>query len=321
MLAAAIAAIVVAGAIIVALSLRNPDDGSVRLVGFPKEETGTASFSGAFPAGEDARLANPLGIDAFGGRIYVAESDAQQVRVFRENGARVAAIRIPPASGVPTAYPADIAVIDDGRVAVVDTAGSRVVVMSTDPKADSRILSTLGSADPRTAPRKPTAVEVSGDDVIVADGADGRLKVYGLDGKYARTLPVKMRPRLTFAGGMLFVDGTLFVTDPNAGRLAVISYPKGTLERFFPHRMLLPRGLASAGSEWFFVTDTFGRAVRILGRDGDAIGAIDPNVAAAPSGGEILSRPMDCAWVADVSRLYVTDAGTGQVQVFNVRLE
>lgn len=320
----AMVAIAVVAAIVLALSLMDfTRPGSIEFAELAEGQT--VGLAGVFPPEGEPPLANPLGIVWDGERLYVAESDAGIVRVYDERGGVIGAITIPVAEGVPSAYPAVLAVAGD-RLAVVDNAAMRVVVMSADPAAETdagdleaasgasapAVLFALGEeGDP---PRQPTAVTVYGDEYFVADAADSDIKVYDAGGRFVRSIAGDLSPRLTYVGGMVVDDRGLCVVDSNAGRVLIIDPDTGDEVLECQERFTLPRAIVSLG-EGAAVVDAFARSVSIIDADGALAESIDAGT--VPEGS--MASPRGVAWVPDPGRLYVTDTASGVVVVFNVQ--
>lgn len=300
-------------AVVVSLILGN-HPGRVTLADLSDETTATVGFAGSFPAEEDAALANPLGIAYAGRRLYVAESDAGRVAIFDERGGRVGAIELAPAKGLPTVYPASIAVADD-RLAIVDNTAPRVIVVDAEPADPADVVITLGERG--NAPVQPTAVAYADGEYFVADAGDKSIKVYDAEGAHVRTLGETLAPRLAFVGALEVGEAGLSATDSNAGRVVVIDPQTGVLRTTFPDRMTLPRGMAALGDGVLAIVDTFERSVFITEADGTRRSTID----AITVPDALLDSPRDAAWIDEDRRLYVTDATTGRVYVYNVRLQ
>lgn len=314
-LVVALLAIVALGAIVVGITMRSQHGGpGVTLVGPPAETTATVTFAGAFPAEGDTPLRKPLGIAAVGDRLYVAEASAGSIGVYRFDGGLVAQLVLPLAPAAAASYPADIAVIDEERIVVVDNAAPRVVVLSTDPDADTRILMTLDTA----VLRQPTAVAYADDEIYVADGESHTVRVFSAtDGALIREVGDSIQPALSFVGGMhVSAAGSLFVSDSNNARVVVLDAVSGAQQAVFPQVLGLPKSIASGPGASLLVVDTFRSEVLLT----DPSGVIIDRVSAVGEGYRLI-EPRGVVWIEDDRRAYVTDASTGRVMVFNIRTE
>ncbi len=309
-----IALIIIAAAIVVAVLLYYPR-GGVELVGFSKESTATVSYAGMFPAEGEPNLLNPLGIVSRAGNIYVSESDAGRIRVFGLRGQDEGSIVLPVRAGAPTAYPSDIATLGTDRLVVVDNSGSRILILDADPKAKSPGATVIGESGANGV-KSPTAVAVDGETIYVADGGDLTIKAYGSDGAYLRTVVKGSVNTAAYAGGLVILDGTLYATDSNAGRMVMFDIATGTTKGTFPGSFALPRGVGVGIAGDLLVVDTFQRVVKLLSPAGAPVDVIDGSTDSEGS----LGSPRGTTWVASTGRVYVTDAQAGRVVVFNMRV-
>lgn len=288
--------------------------GRVELRSLSEDSTATVSLAGVFPPEDREPLANPLGIVSDGELLYVAESDAGRIRVFDLRGGEVGTIGLPKAKDATSAYPAALALAGEGRLAVVDNAGSRVIVVSTEPAETAKIILTLGG---KAGTGQPTSVAYAGGEYFVFDASAPAVRVYDGSGKASRMIAADLEPQVSFASGMVGTADTLFVTDSNAGRVLALDVATGATRFLFDMRFTLPRALAPMGDDGMAVVDTFDRAVYLTDGEGARLDAI--TVETVPDGP--LASPRGVAWDEAARRLYVTDAGTGRVVVYNVATE
>lgn len=296
------------------LAQRALPEGRVDLVELSAESTATVGLAGAFPESDAVALANPLGIAWDGEVLYVAESDAGAIRLFDDRGGELGLIRLPLAKDITAVYPSAIALVDDDRLAIVDNAASRVIVVSREAAEQAKVLLTLGG---KTPPQQPTSVAYGMGEYFVFDAAVGAVQVYDATGARVRTLGADLEPKIGFASGMALDGGTLYLADANAGRVVALDASDGSQQLVFPDRYALPRAITAIGDQRIAVVDTFERAVYITDRSGarlDVIGA-----ASVPEGSP--ASPRGAVWVAESDRLYVTDATLLAVLVYNVREE
>lgn len=313
LIAMAVIVLVVAGA--VWLSLRvGANPGRVSLKGLSDESTATVGLAGVFPAEDDAPLANPLGIVTDGELLYVAESDAGRVRVFDDRGGVVGDIVLPKADERSAVYPSSIALVGRDRLAVVDNAASRVIVVSTEPAEPAEVVLTLGGT---SGTGQPTSIAFAEDEYYVFDSAAGVVHVYDSGGELARTIGGDLEPRLAFAGGMSVLGDSLYVADSNGGRVIEMDRSTGKQLGVFEDRYTLPRSVVALDADRIAVVDTFERAVHLTSADGRRVDRIHAET--VPHGP--LASPRGAAWLSDAGRLYVTDASTGRVVVYNVRVQ
>lgn len=284
---------------------------------FTPESTATVSFAGAFPPAGRPPIARPLGIDGDGERLFVAEADAGLISMRSYDGALIATFTVEPAVDAAAFYPVDVAILPDGTLGVVDTAGSRVVWI--DPDAPERSGDLLGSVEVL----QPTAIDASDTEVFVADAVSATILAFTLDEPAEiRGLGGTLDPPLSFAGGLVYHDSTLLVADSNAGRVLVLDAASGEQVGFVEQRLELPRDMAVLTNERIAVVETFARRVAIFDSTGvtlaDTVG--DERTERLSPGG-VLAAPEGVLWDPDALRLYVTDAASGQVKIYNVREE
>lgn len=318
----AVASIVVASLVVFAaiLMLRNDlalDDGSIGLAGFSENSTATVGFAGQFPSLESPALPEPRGIAGDGERLFVTLAGMGAVGVFGYDGASIATILIPPAEGAPVAYPIDVEVISADRLAVVDTAGGRVLFIDPeDPQGQSRMLEATGEF----SLSQPTAVEFFDGELFVADAIDQAIKVFDADGKPLRVIGRDLTPPLAFIGGIHMGDGLLWVSDSLTGRVLALSPVDGSFVSSLQARFDLPRGIFSAMENKLLVAETFAGTVSVFDlSNGSKLGAIgDPATESLDRGG-LMTKPEAVWWDTENSRAYITDSAQGRVKVFNLR--
>lgn len=314
LLTAMFAIVVVAALVVGYLVVHGRPQGRVKLVDLPEESTATVGLAGAFPGAGEEALRNPLGIAWDGKTLFVAESDAQRVRLFDPSGGRLGEIRLAPAKGKTSSYPSAIASVDGGRLVIVDNAGPRVVVVSAEPASSAKVLFTLGGGK---GPGQPTSVAYADGEFFVFDAGVSGVLVYDTKGKLLRTIGVDLEPKVAFATGMCVDGGSLYLTDTNGGRVMAIDKTSGKQALLFPDRYALPRSITVLDSGYLAVTDAFDQAVYVTTLEGERRDTID--AANMPEGA--LTSPRGLAWLADTKRLYVSDAVSGIIAVYNVRLD
>ena len=304
--------VVITAAVGLSFLLKPQHPGAVELL----EPSGNApiTFAGVFPAEDDEPLANPLGIACSGEYLYVAESDAGVIRVFDADGGRVGVIGVPVAEGQRVAYPSVIAVADE-RLAVVDNAGSRVLVVDPEPADAATILAVLGEEG--VPPLQPTAVTYSKGEFLVADAGDKTIKTYDQDGVHVRTLePESIRGESALTA-LSVVDGVIYAVGSSSGSIHALDLETGKPVREASGEYPMPRTLEPVGGEALAVVDGLDRSVTLIGADGTERAVIDAETVADVS----LGSPRGAAWLAGDERLYVTDAAAGRVFVYNVLLD
>jgi hypothetical protein len=117
-------------------------------------------------------------------------------------------------------------------------------------------------------------------------------------------------------GGMCGSLGTLLVADSNAGRVIALDPRDGSDLGLLESRFDLPRGVAGDGEDRTFVVDQFGRTIQAAGPDRRELWRIGGSGATDTW----LVEPRGIVYVGGPSRLYVTDASTGTIKRFDLRL-
>lgn len=299
--------------VLLAVILATRPEGGVDLAGLPADETVTVSLAGSFPGQGQEPLANPLGLAIDGSRVYVAEADAGLIQVFDLSGRPYGEIVLTSSNEGLAVYPTSVAATGDGRLAVVDSAAGRVLVVDAEV-GDAAVLMRLGERQESTAPLQPTAVAFSDDAFYVSDGVTHTVKIYGDDGLYQGEVGASVTPALTYPGGLAVVAGELVLADSNAGRVLSIDLDSGATHDF-PDRYALPRGITGV-RDGVAVTDVFGAAVYVCDDHGTRTHTIDADTLPESP----LDSPEGVAWADGAERLYVTDSTRGKVVVFNVRI-
>ncbi|MDY0341111.1 MAG: hypothetical protein RBS17_07855 [Coriobacteriia bacterium] len=302
--------IAAAAAVVVAILLwPQQRPGQVDLAGPTKE---IVSFAGVFPAIEDESLVNPLGIAFDGEYLYVAESDAGVVRVFDTRGGVVGSIVLPVADGQVSAYPSVIAVAGR-RLAIVDNAGNRVIIVDAEPAELAKVTVVLGAEG--EAPRQPTAVTYAVSEFFVADSADKTIKVYNEEGVHQRTLEPESLQAESAITALCVKDGLILATGSSSGAVYVLDGENGAVagDPFGGYSMA--RTLEPVGEEVFAIVDGLDRSVTFADLGGAERAMIDSD--SVPDA--VMSSPRGATWIGDDGRLYVTDSGSGRVFVYNVR--
>jgi DNA-binding beta-propeller fold protein YncE len=237
-----------------------------------------------------------------------------------------------------------VAVVDEDTLAVVDTAGQRVVLLPSQPvpppdaaegepedgsgdaDGDSDEVSqdeplVVGADDPDTAPGQPTAVAALDGELFVADAATSLIRRYDSEGRYTSDLGEGLEPPLSFVGALFASEDILWAADSNGGRVLMLSPKNGELVGLLQKQMRLPRGVtADLAADAVFVTDRFEGTIETFDLAGQSEGAIREDPSTAPSAADDALRivsPEDIAHDPD-GLLYVSDAASGRVIVLTV---
>ena len=270
--------------------------------------------------GQTPGLNHPQGVSGDSqGRIWVADTNNDSVRVFASNGEPAASY-----GELGLNKPQGLAFDSQGESAwLADTNNDRIVEVST----SGVVLVSLGKTkkkgggfQPGAGPgefNKPSAVAVKDGLIYVADSNNSRIQVLSSSGAALRTIALPLPPGTTEAhpAGLAFdLEGNMLVSDETNSR--VLKYDaswnmlsilgsSGTL----PGRFDKPQGLAVSPSGFLYVADRnndrvqkfapFGNVVAILGQNGKEPGQFNK-----PSGLALDGQ----------GRLLVADANNGRLQ-------
>jgi DNA-binding beta-propeller fold protein YncE len=186
------------------------------------------SYELEWPMPESER-GRPVGVSVHpDGRVFVADTHYHRVMVFDRDGTELARFGSYGTGPGEFYYPTDIAFLADGRIAVSEYGGNDRVQVFTD---DFRPLSAFGRFGRGNAEfARPQSITLVGDELVVADGCNHRLQVWGLDGSWRRDLGGAGREPGRFAypyGVESLGDGTVLVAEFGNHRLQRISLADG----------------------------------------------------------------------------------------------
>jgi len=316
----AIAITFVVGAAVIVLLLRASDEkpaGRPEFRTLSKDSTATVGYAGAIPSVEESALPRPLGLVGDGSTLYVALADAGAIGVFGYDGSREGTIQVAAAEGAAGSTPVDLALLSDGRLAVVDTAGRRVLLVDPeDPRARGEEFG--GGAGPGRI-LEPTAVEAADGLIYVGDASDGSVREYSEYGDLLRTMSIDA-PLPSFIGGLHASGGRLYVSDSNADRVIIVDLRDARQSGVLQRRLGLPRGVAVTGAGEVMVAETFGRRVSVFDPTGASVIDMFPDSNTADAAQEgMLQSPESLVWDERTARVYVTDAVDGRIKIYNYR--
>ena len=281
----------------------------------PDDPAVTVNLAGTLPAEGAAPLEKPVGIAISGNRVFVADSGAGVIRIFDRYGADKGSIVLPAGEGAES-RPSAIALADNGRIAVVDSGLGQVVVVAAKPAEEADVLFALGDATEGTAPVRPVAVAYADGEYYVVGSAEAKVRIYDSSGEPVREVDVEADPAIEYPGGLLVVDGMIYLSDTKSGRVATCDAETGEAAGAWPDTYTVPRGLAQAGNG-FAVADVLGQAAYVCDADGVQTHVVSSETVVDAA----LALPEGVSWDAAKWRLYVTDSAAGMVSVFNVRME
>lgn len=316
---ALLALFLLGSALIAWLILRDTSSAVDKLATFSPESTATVSLAGRFPRPGDPAISRPLGLDGDGELIYVALGGEGAIGIFDYEGSREGTIAIPPAEDMPASSPVDVAIMHDGRLAVVDVAGSRVVIV--DPERPKAAPVPFASDEGTNTITKPTAIARAGSAVYVADSSDHSVREYTIRGNFRRRLEFDA-PGLTFVGGLTATQDNVYVSDSNANRAVIVDRTTARQIGTLGNQLELPRGLAVDEQGGVWVAETFGARITLFDPTGQTVLNVigDDEDEDIPADDDLQS-PESILWDEETSRIYVSDTVAGCICVYNVRGE
>lgn len=317
-----VAVFVLGSALIAFLLLRSPAAPTpprTPLAVLSPDSTATAGFAGMIPSAEESALPRPLGLDGDGERLYVALADLSAIGVFTYEGVSEETISVSAAQGAAVSTPVDLAIFSDGNLGIVDTAGSRVLIVDPgDPKARGV---EFGGGSGKSRIVSPTAIDAQDGLVYIADSSDGSVREYEESGKLLRTMSFEA-PNPTFVGALCVAGETLWVSDSNADRVIAVDLATGAQSGILERRLGLPRGVAVTKGGRIMVAETFGRRISVFDPTGASVVDVFPDALTEGVANDgLLEAPESLVWDEAGARLYVTDVNVGRIKVYNYRVE
>jgi len=289
------------------------DTDGVRLAELPAGKS--VGLAGVFPSGDDTRLAGPRGIVIDDLRVYVAEADAGRVSVFSLTGARLGEITIDPSEGQARSVPTNLALDAAGRLAVVEAAGSRVLLFSVDDLDAVELVTEIDLESATAMEVQPGAIAFRNGVLHVTDSLSRSVLMYNEDGVFAGSLGQGVEPALFYPGGIAFLGRGVALTSTNDARVLVLGDAGDEVVRDLAGEYVFPGGLVALDDASLAVADALKPAVYVL----DASGRVSHLIDAGTISGEAPIRPEALAWHARDERLYVTDSRRGAVLIFNIK--
>lgn len=187
---------------------------------------GTYELEWPMPESERGR---PVGVSVHpDGRVFVADTHYHRVMVFDRDGTELARFGSYGTGPGEFYYPTDVAFLADGRIAVSEYGGNDRVQLFTSDFVPLSSFGRFGRGNAEFA--RPQSISLVGDELVVADGCNHRLQVWGLDGSWRRDLGGAGREPGRFAypyGVESLGDGTVLVAEFGNHRLQRVSLADG----------------------------------------------------------------------------------------------
>jgi hypothetical protein len=187
---------------------------------------GTYELEWPMPESERGK---PAGVSVHpDGRVFVADTHYHRVMVFDRDGGELARFGRYGTGPGEFFYPTDIAFLPDGLLAVSEYGGNDRVQVFTAGFEPVRSFGRFGRGNAEFA--RPQSMTLAGDELVIADGCNHRLQVWGLDGSWRRDLGGAGREPGRFAypyGVESLGDGTALVAEFGNHRIQRISLADG----------------------------------------------------------------------------------------------
>ncbi len=275
---------------------------------------GTPSYLFSIPDSGEAvtkenTLVAPLAVASHKGRLAVCDSGEGKIKFFDYAGAYKAQIDLNRlVRGEKKAYPTSLAFSDDGRLFVLDMTSSRIYVFNSDHE--------LRATLPRRARdlKHPVTLAVVGADLYVADAEDRSIKLFSLEGEFARKIvsPERTTRSLTYVNGIgLDSEGIIYLADSNNRRVLAVG-ADGEEILAFDYPFGLPRGVSVDALDRVHVVDTFAHQVVVF----DSMGVRLFSYGGSTEQGIKLGFPNGISTDSFAGRVFVADRADNRVQVW-----
>lgn len=266
--------------------------------GDPRPLLGTAV------AGPRLSFVRPVGVAALGDTVLVADAGARTL--WHLNRGRDTMTPFAPFTGTVAEYGASLHIGADLAVWAALPAEHEVV------QYDFRGRVVRRWRDEANIPQ-PVAVAVPDDrsEVLIADGASGRIAVYDPLGRALALFGAGVPGALQSIAAMCLGPLGLYVLDRAAQQVIVFDRNGRVREAIGEHQLVRPRALAVDRSGRVFVSDDFDQQIKVF-RGGALLG-----VAGGFGSGPGRFARIE-ALALDANLLYVADSGNARVQVMLV---
>jgi len=260
-----------------------------------------------------SNLDSPLGIDLFGGKLYVSETSKNRVKILEKTAVFVAKI----ADGESN-QPRDITVGVNGNIYVLNTDNNSVKIYTSDGTLDAE----FGS--PGTGQgefQSPFGIALdSASNIYVADTMNNRIQIFNSTGEFLSQLGGEGGGdgELSLPRGIaVHKNGDIYVADTSNHRIQIFK-PDYTFRRSFgvngtdDGEFNQPYRVAFDAKGNIYVTDTFNNRVQKFDQSLRHI----KTFGSSGSGNSQFQYPFAVA-VDSEENVYVTDADNNRVQIFD----
>lgn len=164
--------------------------------------------------------------------IYISDKWNHCIHVFSKSGAYLRKMLTKGNGPGRIRSPDGIAIGANEELIISDSGNDRIIIIN--PKSEEHIC-TLGYINNKRCLNMPTGIAVSGDNIIVADTGNHRIKMFSLDGKLLQEIGSLGREKGQFRSAeVVAVDssGLIFVGDGGNARVQIFK-PDGTVIKVF----------------------------------------------------------------------------------------
>ena len=261
---------------------------------------------------DNSKLKQPIAVAVDGqGKIYVTDAGDSTVKIYRPNGKYEKSFGAKGTGNKNFRYPYGIVVLKNGDIAVADSINSNVRVFSNSGVYKKTILDTKQKIRPGSL-----SIDSAGN-IYISDLLNHQIIVMNSAGKVTR----KIKPAvssLKYPQEVAFGQNAEKLWVADSGNFAVKEVDtKGAVEKIIlssgspPQAFSLVRGIGVDNLDRLMVADTENGTIHVITRDGQEVFSF--NGEGSPAGKLIYPSYI---LVDKSGKIYITDRGTGQVQVW-----
>jgi DNA-binding beta-propeller fold protein YncE len=245
------------------------------------------------------------------GKIYVTDAGDSNVKVYSPNGQYIKSFGSKGTGNKQFAYPYGIAVLPNGDLVVADSVNLNVRVFSNNGSYKRTVLDTKQKI-------RPGSLAINDDgQICISDLLNHQIVVIDSQGKVSRKLK-PVNSSLKYPQEVVIGQGTQELWVADSGNFAVKRIDqKGLVTKTIrewgnPRQPFsLVRGIGVDNLNRLMVADTVNGTIRVMTQDGKDVFSFDGKD--SPAGAMIYPSFI---WVDGYGKIYITDRGTGLVQVW-----
>ncbi|MDP6670888.1 MAG: NHL repeat-containing protein [archaeon] len=287
-------------------------DGKLAIAGFPGDIVDVIEVGAPSESWEITGVNKPEDVFYSAGKIYVADSGNNKIKVFDMAGNLEQELGGLGNTKVTFRDPAAIAV-RGGRIAVADRGNNRVQVFDLSLGHLATISHEFDA---------PASVDIdSKGRFIVADTGNNKIVIFDSQFNFVKELEglaISQYANYYFSPRYMAIgsDGTIFVSEEERSQIMLLDSAGkyiGEIEDASGYKFDLPRDLVIDSRGWVFIADKANHAVAIFNDKGEFVYEIGGTKGA---GDYEFNSPRDVALDSE-GRIFVTDRQNSRVQVFD----